>query len=110
MPNTFSYIPTYGASEKTAPRVLSARFGDGYEQRVADGINSIKRVWTLTFSKSTADMANVIAFLANEGGVTSFNWTPPRGASGLFICREWDSAVQDGYDTASFTFEEVFGS
>ena len=107
MPNTFTYIPTYGASEQTKPRVRAANFGDGYEQRVADGINTTKRVWTLTFSKSAADMATVVAFLANEGGLTAFTWTPPRGASGLWVCREWTSPVNDGYDTLNVTFEEV---
>lgn len=110
MPNTFTYVPNAGASEKTTPKVLSAKFGDGYEQRTADGINNIKRVWNLSFVKTSADMANVISFLENEGGLTSFNWTPPRGAAGLWLCREWDRIAEANYDTISFQFEEVFGS
>lgn len=109
MPNTFSYIPTYGASERTQPRVLTATFGDGYEQRLADGINTIRRVWTLSFSKTAADTQLVIDFLENEGGVTAFNWTPPRGAAGLWKAQAWDSSVNDGYDTLNVTFIEVFG-
>jgi len=108
MPNTFTYNPTYGASEVTKPRVLVTTFGDGYEQRVVDGINHIRRVWNLTFSKTGADMAAVISFLENEGGVTSFNWTPPRGSAGLWVCREWSRAVNDAFDQVTLQFVEVF--
>ena len=42
-----------GVSEQPEPRVLSARFGDGYEMRVVDGINNLPRQWGLTFNNRT---------------------------------------------------------
>lgn len=108
MPNTFTYIPVYGAQLQTKPRVLTASFGDGYEQRVADGINTIRRVWNLTFTKTTTDMAAVIAFLENEGGITAFNWTPPSGSAGLWVCREWNNTINDAFDSLTVQFTEVF--
>lgn len=108
MPNTFTFVPVYGASDETQTRVKTAQFGDGYQQRAGDGINNVLRAWNLTFSKTTNDMASITAFLENEGGVTSFLWTPPRGNQGLWICQSWNGTVNDGYDQLSVRFTEVF--
>ena len=45
--------PDKGLSRGSNPSVLVARFGDGYEQRVADGINSLKEnlVFPLTIEQ-----------------------------------------------------------
>lgn len=107
--STFTYIPVYGATETTRARVLKAQFGDGYTQRVADGINTQPRTWSLSFSKTQADIETILTFLRTEGGVTSFTWTPPRGAVGKWICEEWNIAVNDGYDALTVQFVEVFG-
>ncbi len=108
MPNTFTYVPAYGARLQSTPRVRSAQFGDGYQQRVADGINSNRRVWNLTFSKTQSDIDTILNFLEGEAGVTAFTWTPPRGSSGSWVCPEWGNAVNDGYDQLTATFIEVF--
>ncbi|MBK9617090.1 MAG: phage tail protein [Uliginosibacterium sp.] len=39
------FKPEYGAQEQTIQNVLRTKFGDGYEQRSANGINSTQRVW-----------------------------------------------------------------
>ena len=108
--STFTFTPAYSAQVNKKPRVRKAAFGDGYEQRVPDGINTIKRVWSLRFTKSSADIAAVDAFLSEHGGTTSFDWTPPRGAAGKWICDEWNEGL-DGFnkDTITATFTEVFG-
>lgn len=107
--STFTYIPVYGATETTRARVLKAQFGDGYVQRVADGINNYPRTWSLTFSKTQSDIETILTFLETEGGVTSFDWTPPRGSAGKWICEEWNTSVNDGYDQLTVQFTEVFG-
>ena len=45
---------TYATPDKqltkaSTPRVLTAKFGDGYEQRAVDGINNLAETYTLTF-------------------------------------------------------------
>jgi phage-related protein len=107
--STFTYIPVYGATETTRARVLKAQFGDGYAQRVGDGINNKPRMWALSFSKTQSDIESILTFLNTEGGVTSFIWQPPRGASGSWICEEWNNSVNDGYDSLTVQFMEVFG-
>jgi phage-related protein len=93
------------------PKVKAAKFGDGYEQRVADGINNDLQKWQITFSKrSAADVQEVYDFLKARGGWESFEWTPRGEASPRnFVCRKW-SRTFDNYDVVqgiSFTLEEV---
>ena len=74
----FTITPSYSSGVSTDHRVLAAQFGDGYQQRAADGINAMRRRFMLRFSKiRSAKAAEVIAFLEAHGGVTAFIWTPP---------------------------------
>ena len=106
----FTYVPDYGASVTYKPAVTKIQFGDGYSQRTAQGINSVKRVWQLSFNnRSTADSDAMLAFFASMKGATSFDWTPPTGVVGKFICQEWSSnaSAYEGWNVSA-TFEEVF--
>ena len=107
---TFTFSPKYGAALSKEPRVKMAQFGDGYQQRVGDGINTIAREWSLNFEGTKSDIDAIDLFLTTEGGITSFNWTPPSGASGRWLCRNWSPSINE-YDnwTLSATFEEMFG-
>lgn len=108
---TFTYTPDFGAELTEKPRVLQSKFGDGYQQRVGDGINIRPRVWALSFNTRTAaEIAPILAFLRARNGVEAFNWTDPDGNAGVFKCAEWRrSLVQYGVNNLSCTFEEVFG-
>ena len=48
-------VPDRTMTRTSAPKVLRASFGDGYEQRVANGINSIEEkysiLWTFLMEK-----------------------------------------------------------
>ena len=108
--STFTYSHTYGVNETKNPRVLKAQFGDGYQQRTADGINTIVRQWNLTFINTTANIADIDSFLTTAGGVDSFDWTPPHGSAGKFICEAWTRGKDSyGLDSLTATFIEVFG-
>lgn len=78
--------PDAGASMSCKPTVESAKFGDGYEQRVALGINTQLRKWSVQF---TYCQQEVLDLLEECNGVTSFTWTDPHGKTGQYICREW---------------------
>jgi phage-related protein len=92
-------------------RVNSVKFGDGYEQRVADGINSIIEDWSLSFTLRTKAEINAIdAFLRARKGVENFDWTTPAGQLKKFVCRKWSvSYFHDGNASLSATFEQDFG-
>jgi len=69
--------PDRGLKADSKPRVLVANYGDGYEQRVAAGINNTPEVWNLTWkNRSAADANKIIGFLETQGGVTAFDWYP----------------------------------
>lgn len=107
---TFSYIPDNGASKSRKPRVASIKFGDGYEQRVAYGINTQPDEWSLSFSKRDNTEAEAIdAFLTALAGVDSFDWTPPGGSAAKFICREWTKTIERfNLNTIQAKFEQVY--
>ena len=65
--------PDKSMSKQSAPRVLVANFGDGYEQRIADGINTLNETYSLSFaSRPKADIDDIVAFLDGKKGVSSF--------------------------------------
>lgn len=88
---TFTWSPAPGARRTIKPRVLSATLGDGYEQRVGDGINTQMASWAVSFNGlSVTDADSIDAFLKGASGVDAFDWTSPDGTVGKYVCREWD--------------------
>lgn len=107
---TFTYTPVYSVNETKKPRVKVAQFGDGYMQRVADGINTTPRTWSLTFRGTQSEIETIDAFLATANGVDSFDWTPPSGSAGKFLAMEWSVSAANYNDwSLSTTFTEVYG-
>lgn len=107
--STFTWIPDAGATCTREPRVRKAQFGDGYEQRAADGINNDLRSWSVSFSvRTNAEIALIDAFLTTCGGVTAFTWADPDGNSSTYVCRKWTRTVgQANIQAISATFDEV---
>jgi len=109
----FTYTPAYSSQLKTAQRVRTASFGDGYEQRVADGINTQPEVWQLTFTNVDTATADAIeAQLKGYAGVTAFTWTPP-GRSQIKVVCDPQNGIIHTYSTANMAtitcvFRQVF--
>lgn len=110
MSGIFTWLPDYDAEEDVATAVLTAKFGDGYEQRAQDGINSVKSKWSLTFSLRTkAEVSAIADFLRARAGAISFEWAPPGETLRKFKCTSWRRALRTDSDSRlSCTFEEVF--
>lgn len=93
--STFTYVPDFTATGTTKPTVRKSKFGDGYEQRQAFGINQNQISWDLKFTqREDADADAIIDFLDTAGGVDSFDWTPPAGDAGKYVCSEWSYTVE----------------
>lgn len=107
---TFSYTPSYPAQAQRTPKTRNSVFGDGYEQRAEDGINSLKEIWTLQFlNREEAEAILIDTFFAERKGATYFEWTTPTGVAGKFICRTWTYDLGRGnMVTINATFEQVF--
>lgn len=76
--NGVYYTPDKTASKTIKPRILTAQFGDGYEQRAVDGINHLIETFTLSYSnRGKAEIDDLIAFLDSNKGVVKFNLILP---------------------------------
>lgn len=108
---SFEWTPDYGATKNMKPRVATAKFGDGYKQRVQHGINTTPQIWTVRFSnRDEAEATAIDEFLLDLVGVDTFEWTPPGEATEMtFICEEWSKVLEKGnVYTVSATFEQVY--
>ena len=69
--------PDRGLKSQQKPRVLTAKYGDGYEQRTSLGINTEEETWNLSWSNRTINESNkIIKFFEDQQGVTAFDWYP----------------------------------
>lgn len=111
MAYTFTWVPSKSFSKTNKPRVLTAQFGDGYSQRVSNGINPIVREWSVSFSGRTLKETNLIeTFLTNRKGVEGFLWTPPGDTTTYsVVCPEW-SRTYDSHISATIQarFIQIF--
>jgi phage-related protein len=107
---TFTYIPSFEATESSKPRARKFQAGDGYEQRIRFGLQTDPKEWSLTFSERTnTERDAILAFLEARAAVESFDWTPPRGDAGKYVCEEWQVTMSAyNFNTIQATFREVF--
>lgn len=109
--------PDRSLTRTSTPKVLRARFGDGYEQRIADGINNLEQTFSISFvNRSKEDIDDITAFFELKGGVTSFDYTiPDSNVSAPFettikvVCENWSTVyVQTDCYTCTANFRRVY--
>lgn len=103
--------PTWEPRKTAQARVLKTEFGDGYGQRVSDGLNPVRDTWSATWENlSIAEATLLDDFLRLLGGAIPFLWIPPGATvAKKFTCETWDRIkVDPAADTISCTFVEVF--
>ncbi len=109
---------TYSLSsiEESATFVIDKiQFGDGYVQRIPNGINNGLRKWSVSFTdKSKTDADAIVAFFQGKYGATSFTWKPQGFDSDVHVvCPTYSRPIQNRYKDGDFvyslsaTFEEV---
>ena len=115
---TATIIPDKTLARTSAPRVRSAKYGDGYEQRAKSGLNSIDESFTLNFvnrTKATIDDLN--KFFDDKAGVTSFDFTIPdtdntttTGEKTIsVVCKEWSTQYSNSdHYSMSASFERIY--
>lgn len=105
----FRWKSGYDASKAVTPVVKVIKFGDGYEQRQASGINRQPRKFLLTFKRETVEIDAIEAFLSARGAIDAFSYSHPGQSAGVFVCREWTRTnIARGISELSAAFEEVF--
>src|SRR5689334_18690931 len=108
MAKTFSVPMSFGTQKQMKPRIRSVAFGDGYELRIGDGLNTMPQVWNLNFNVLTIGQANAVdAWFVEHAGVKWFWWVPPRQSAPIkVVCKEWTRTPVDGtrnYDAMTAT-------
>jgi len=96
LPN-FWWKPSYNAKIINTPKIKINKFGNGYEQRITDGINSNLIEINLMFeNRSELETVSILHFLKERNGQESFIYNIPtifsKSSSNLntrFICPEW---------------------
>ncbi len=122
-----TFTVSYATKVAAKPRLVSVKFGDGYEQAAPDGLNSNPLVFNVVINNVTPTEAQaIIAFLEAAGGYLPFYWTPPNpygnwvaGANGIYSadgesaliwkCKTWDHTYEE-WESQSITatFEQCF--
>ena len=93
-------------------RTKIARFGDGYSQRAADGINNKIDSWNIIWDNLTeTEMDTIVAALDSVGGHDILTWTPfSESTEKKFILSDGYSfsALSGNIYKVSTTLEQVF--
>ncbi|SRR3990167_3462071 len=90
----FIWKPGYNANTDLSPKVKNIVMGDGYSQRLPDGINNTLLKFNLTFGGRDLDETTAILhFLKQRQGSESFVFTPyaPFGRQSLFNCQNYSA-------------------
>lgn len=78
---TGNVVPDRNIGKSSQPNVYKIEFGDGYEQRLQRGINSVRETYQVSFNnRPNQEIDDIIDFLDTNKGVTSFNFTIPNGS------------------------------
>ena len=108
--------PDKSLSRKNTPRVHLAQFGDGYEQRLQDGINSLKQEISVSFqTRPKAEIDDLVAFFESLNGVTKFRFDLADSNAGSstetikVVCPNWTQRWEyDDYYTLEAKFQRVY--
>jgi phage-related protein len=96
--SAFEAVADRGLGRKSAHNVLTAKFGDGYEQRVLDGINTKQDMFSISFKNRDAEDINLIAgFLDNKAG-TNFDFVITDTFSNGSLSNSTIKVVCDSYN------------
>lgn len=100
---TFDFCPRINPTGQTTFRTRVAQFGDGYAQRVGDGINTRKESWPLEFIGNEEYIAPIKSFLDSHAGHMPFMWTPPLGEQGEYVAPDGYALTAMGGDAYTLT-------
>lgn len=97
-----------GMKADFTPRIKSVQFGDGYEQRKPDGLNTHLEKYNVSLSLRPEKAKQALAFLKRHGGVKSFLFQPIKSELAVMVvCRKWSSDSGNIRETISAEFEQV---
>ena len=106
--------PSYSPQLSVENNIITVALGDGYEQRLKNGINATRRTFSLSFlNRSDTVTTNILNFLSDsskgDNGAKAFDWTPPFGSTGKWVCQNPSvTMVAHNLNDIELVFREVF--
>ena len=105
------FNPDVPVGESREPRVLTAEYGDGYIERAADGLNTDRRTFSLSWTNiATNTRLKISEFFETHKGYIAFEWVPIDETNTIkVICKTWNVEKQDaGVHSLNAEFMQVF--
>lgn len=105
-----SKIPTTESTASFTANTYEAGFGDGYEQVVVAGLNSIRGAYQLSWDALTlAERDEIEGFFRGRLGAEAFSYTfPGELTPRKFRCKTWTRGHNGGLYTVRAELREVF--
>lgn len=114
------WIPTLPLNVSRKPRLHIAKYGDGYEQRMADGINYMNTEYGVSFDARPENEIIAMDTYLSERSPHAFPFQHPVTKAMLQVfCDEWSiswnlkrsirGGVKITYGTLSATFRVAYG-
>ena len=102
-----------GFTRSNTPVIHAITYGDGFEQRVANGINNLQQTMAVTFNtRPKAEIDDIVAFFESLGGVSKFQMTIDDSNANetiKVVCKSWQQTWDyDNFYSLSATFERVY--
>ena len=105
---TLPWCPMPGYTVESEPRRKVNQFGDGYSQRMVDGLNPLLRKFSLTYKLNHKSAVEFDRFLTSHSGVTAFFFREYENGDLIkVVCPKWSKTVTKRHTEISCTFEEV---
>ena len=95
--SAFEATADRGMGRSSEHRVLTAKFGDGYEQRVLNGINTKNDSFDISFNNRTAEDINLLAAFLDSKAAKNFDFTVTDKFSGGNLANTTMKVVCDTY-------------
>jgi phage-related protein len=88
------WLPDAPVAKEKEWRVRVAQFGDGYQQRMLDGINALNVKWKVIFSnRNNSVLIEMDNYLSSMKG-SAFNFMDPStGVVNEVFCDQWEVAI-----------------
>lgn len=89
--DTPCWIPDVPTERSDEQRIRIAQFGDGYAQRTLDGINSLNRKWSVTFTNRKASIiTSMVNYLVGRKGNAFAYYEQQTKQTFNVWCDAWD--------------------
>ena len=108
--------PDKSLTRETKARTFTVQFGDGYEQRLVNGINNLFQEIDVSFkTRPKAEIDDLVSFFESLQGVSKFRFDLADSNAGSntetikVVCQEWTQKWEyDDFYTLDATFRRVY--